>query len=196
MLQQPSPTVPVPTAAAHCLRRRRHHHALRQSQIHCDLRQHRAHGLVALKEPGHLGFGDTAVSKEFLAPAAVGHVQKEHPRGVGVVTAVHAGKAIDQIVLGSMIFLIFAKCSGSWRRIHKSFGAVNPAKAMLPTREKLFLPEVLVELRVSWPVRPSFQRMAGANHLILSSSATRPCICPPYGQAGYLVLVHLRERKQ
>ena len=79
-----------------------------------------------------------------------------------------------------MIFAMRAKFSGSCARIHSSFGAVKPAKAMFAVRaESLSLPIVPLRYSTSSPVRPSFQRMAGRMTASFSSSATRPCICPP-----------------
>ena len=44
-----------------------------------------------------------------------------------------------------MIFAIFRKFSGSFSRIHSSFGAVKPAKAMFAVNaESLSLPMVLL----------------------------------------------------
>ena len=77
----------------------------------------------------------------------------------------------------SMIFAILWNFSGSFFRIHRSFGAVNPAKAMLPVSSvSRALPIVLLRYSTSLPVRPSFHRMAGRMTLSSLSSATSPCI--------------------
>ena len=172
-----------------------HHHALRQSQIHCDLRQHRAHGLVALQEPGHLSLGDAAVGKELSTPAAVGHVQEEHARGVGIVAAVDAGKAVDQIVLGQHDFLDFCKVfrlvaahpQKLWRR--------EPGEGEISHQgEELFAAEVLVELPGLLAGAAVVPENGRANHPILPVQRHQAVHLPAYGQAGYLVLVHLRKK--
>ena len=79
-----------------------------------------------------------------------------------------------------MIFVIFAKFSGSCFFIQRIFGAVNPANAMFAVYSDNFsFPITSFRYSVSSPVLPSFHRIAGRMTLSSLSNATNPCICPP-----------------
>ena len=73
-------------------------HRFRQPQRSCSLRRERPHDLVALKQLRHLTFRYAAAGQHLRRPALVRHVQQQHPGGVGVVAAVHAGELIIHIV--------------------------------------------------------------------------------------------------
>jgi len=82
--------------------------------------------------------------------------------------------------LGNIILSILAKFSGSFSRIHSNFGAVKPAKAMLPvSSDSVCLQTTSLRYAVCFSVRPSFHNMQGRITSPCLSNATSPCICPP-----------------
>lgn len=81
---------------------------------------------------------------------------------------------------GSMILHIRAKLSGSFSFIHRIFGAANPANAISAVYLEIFsFLIILLSYSVSFPVRPSFHKIAGLITSSCSSSATSPCTWPP-----------------
>ena len=80
-----------------------------------------------------------------------------------------------------MIFVIFAKFSGSLFFTHRIFGAVNPVKEIFAVySDKLFFSDHVIQIIAFLIGTAIVPEQCRTDHLILLiQNATRPCICPP-----------------
>ena len=78
------------------------HHLCGSGDAQCGSHfgQDSAYHFIAFVQAGHLLFGNAADLQHFLAPALVLHVQQQHTGSIGIVTAMHTGEDIVDVVLG------------------------------------------------------------------------------------------------